>query len=59
MKYFLLRSTTPAEPYGAVLPLGEKVDGLRLNSRAAAGTEAVEPLAVNMHPSTVHLKIFQ
>ena len=51
----LLRSTTSAEPDGAVLPVGEQVDGLRLDPRAVAGTEAVGSLAVNVDTSTVHL----
>ena len=51
----LLRSTTSAEPDGAVLPVGEKVDGLRLNPRAGGWTEAVEALTIDVNPSTVHL----
>merc|ERR550517_1001791 len=51
----LLRSAASTEPHGAVLTLGEKVDGLRLDARAGGGTEAVEALTVDMNPSTVHL----
>merc|ERR1719412_2144807 len=60
MKYFpinpLLRAATSSEPDGAVLPLSEKVDGLRLNPRAGGWTEAVEALTIDMNPGTVNLR---
>ena len=52
----LLRSTASTKPDSAVLALGEKVDGLRLDPRAGGWTEAVEALTIDMNPSTVHLR---
>jgi len=49
----LLRAAASTEPDCAVLPFGEKVDGLRLNPRAGGWTETVEALTIDVNPSTV------